>query len=148
MLGAWATVCAVVRDTLLRSGIDPACARALSQAGGSLAGLGDTPEFPRAGADRQSSRSPRDGAPRGGALKDGATEDGATEPPGEPADPDPDGAAGLFAVRIGDTARQFQTGGGAPDFANASLAELFAWCLARGANAGIALGAADRRQGE
>lgn len=125
MLGAWATVCAVVRDTLLRSGIDPACARALSQAGGSLAGLGDTPEFPRAGADRQSSRSP-----------------------GEPADPDPDGAAGLFAVRIGDTARQFQTGGGAPDFANASLAELFAWCLARGANAGIALGAADRRQGE
>ncbi len=46
----------------------------------------------------------------------------------------------MFAVRIGDTARRFQNGGGAPDFANASLAELFAWCLARGANAGIALG--------
>jgi hypothetical protein len=38
--------------------------------------------------------------------------------------------AGIFAAKIGDVARRYQ-GGHEPDFANASLAELFAWCLAR-----------------
>jgi len=38
--------------------------------------------------------------------------------------------AGKFAAKIGDMARRYQDGS-APDFANASSAELFAWCLAR-----------------
>ena len=43
---------------------------------------------------------------------------------------DHDGLAGIFAVKIGDIARRFQDGH-EPDFASASLAELFAWCVAR-----------------
>jgi hypothetical protein len=36
----------------------------------------------------------------------------------------------MFAAKIGDTARRYQDGS-EPDFANASLVELFAWGLAR-----------------
>jgi hypothetical protein len=36
----------------------------------------------------------------------------------------------MFAAKIGDMARRYQDGS-EPDFANASLAELFAWCLVR-----------------
>ena len=43
---------------------------------------------------------------------------------------DDDGLAGIFTVKIGDIARRFR-GGYEPDFASASLAELFAWCVAR-----------------
>ena len=43
---------------------------------------------------------------------------------------DDDGLAGIFAVKIGDIARRFRDGH-EPDFASASLAELFAWCVAR-----------------
>ena len=43
---------------------------------------------------------------------------------------DPDGLAGMFAEKIGELARRYQDGQ-EPNFANASLAELFAWCLAR-----------------
>ena len=43
---------------------------------------------------------------------------------------DHDGLAGIFAVKIGDIARRFRDGH-EPDFTSASLAELFAWCLAR-----------------
>ena len=43
---------------------------------------------------------------------------------------DHDGLAGIFAVKIRDVARRFRDGH-EPDFASASLAELFAWCVAR-----------------
>ena len=43
---------------------------------------------------------------------------------------DYDGLAGIFAVKIRDIARRFRDGH-EPDFASASLAELFAWCVAR-----------------
>jgi hypothetical protein len=43
---------------------------------------------------------------------------------------DRDGLAGIFAVKIRDIARRFRDGH-EPDFARASLAELFAWSLAR-----------------
>ncbi len=43
---------------------------------------------------------------------------------------DDDGLAGIFRVKIGDIARRFRNGH-EPDFASASLAELFAWCVAR-----------------
>ncbi len=43
---------------------------------------------------------------------------------------DHDGLADIFTVKIGDVARRFRDGH-EPDFASASLAELFAWCVAR-----------------
>jgi len=43
---------------------------------------------------------------------------------------DHDGLAGIFTVKIRDIARRFRDGH-EPDFTSASLAELFAWCLAR-----------------
>ena len=43
---------------------------------------------------------------------------------------DHDGLAGIFRVKIGEIARRFRDGRD-PDFASASLAELFAWCVAR-----------------
>ena len=43
---------------------------------------------------------------------------------------DHDGLAGIFAVKIRDIAQRFRDGH-EPDFARASLAELFAWYLAR-----------------
>ena len=43
---------------------------------------------------------------------------------------DHDGLAGIFAVKIRDIARHFQDGHEL-DFTSASLAELFAWCVAR-----------------
>ena len=43
---------------------------------------------------------------------------------------DRDGLAGLFMVKIEDVAQRFRDGH-EPDFASASLAELFAWCVAR-----------------
>jgi hypothetical protein len=46
---------------------------------------------------------------------------------------DDDGLAGIFAVKIRDIAQRFRDGH-EPDFASASLAELFAWCVARGAS--------------
>jgi hypothetical protein len=41
-----------------------------------------------------------------------------------------DGLAGIFTAKIRDIARRFRDGR-EPDFASASLAELFAWCVAR-----------------
>jgi hypothetical protein len=48
---------------------------------------------------------------------------------------DHDGLAGIFAVKIRDIARRFRDGH-EPDFTSASLAELFAWCVARRASCG------------
>jgi len=42
---------------------------------------------------------------------------------------DGDGLAGVFADKIGQIARRYE--GSKPDFANASLAELLAWCISR-----------------
>jgi hypothetical protein len=43
---------------------------------------------------------------------------------------DHDGLAGIFTAKIEGIARRFRDGH-EPDFASASLAELFAWCVAR-----------------
>jgi len=43
---------------------------------------------------------------------------------------DADGLADTFAEKIGQLARRYEDGQ-EPNFANASLAELFAWCLSR-----------------
>ena len=48
---------------------------------------------------------------------------------------DHDGLAGNFAVKIRDIARRFRDGH-EPDFTSASLAELFAWCVARRGSCG------------
>jgi hypothetical protein len=48
---------------------------------------------------------------------------------------DQDGLAGIFREKIGDIARRFRDGR-EPDFASASLAELFAWCVARRGSCG------------
>ena len=48
---------------------------------------------------------------------------------------DHDGLAGIFTVKIRDIARLFRDAH-EPDFASASLAELFAWCVARRGSCG------------
>jgi hypothetical protein len=48
---------------------------------------------------------------------------------------DQDGLAGIFRVKIGGIARRFRDGH-EPDFGSASLAELFAWCVARRGSCG------------
>jgi hypothetical protein len=99
-LRAWNTVCDLVRDGLVRAGIDPENATAL-QLGGMAVCMTDvatTPELRR--------------------LEE------------ELAIGDHDGLAGIFAVKIRDIARRFRDGH-EPDFTSASLAELFAWCVAR-----------------
>ncbi len=91
---AWGKVCAIVREELARSGVEPARVAALS-----LREAGDTPELARADEEF--------------VLPGG------------------DGAADIFAAKIRDSVRRHQEDRSVPDFARASLAELFAWSLAR-----------------
>ena len=100
MLRAWSTVCGIVRDHIVQAGIDPACVAAL-QLGGTVSVMADPGEV-------------LEGACVAAELTAG----------------DHDGLAGIFAARIGETARRFRDGR-EPDFGSASLAELFAWCVAR-----------------
>jgi hypothetical protein len=111
-LGALAAVCAFVRDGLVRAGIDPARARALRQA----------PFPPRVAAN--ASAIPAD---RRSAV---VSEDDQAEEVGEFVVEDADGLAAIFTERLGALVRRYEDGH-EPDFANASLAELLAWCLAR-----------------
>ena len=113
-LSAWEAVCAVVRDGLARAGVDPARVRALSLATPSPRASGQA-DVPGTAADS--------GAPHSSGDKE-------REAPKEFVIEDADGLAGMFAGRMGDLAGRYQDGQ-EPDFANASLAELFAWCLAR-----------------
>ncbi len=99
-LRAWNTVCDLVRDGLVRAGIDPENATAL-QLGRMAACMTDIA-----------------GTPELRCLEE------------ELMIGDHDGLAGIFAVKIRDIARRFHDGH-EPDFTSASLAELFAWCLAR-----------------
>ena len=108
---AWVAVCAVVNDGLAQAGINPARARALRLA------PHPTPGTPAVAGGRPGAL-PASGA-REHFEKVGAG--------------DCDGLAGKFAAKIGEMARRHQDGS-APDFANASSAELFAWCLARPAH--------------
>jgi hypothetical protein len=48
---------------------------------------------------------------------------------------DHDGLADIFTVKIRNVARRFRDGH-TPDFASASVAELFAWCVARRGSCG------------
>jgi hypothetical protein len=107
VLEAWAAVCAFVRDGLVRAGIDPACARALQ-----LAHCRD-PFYQPDPAPQAAESS--DGKPR---VWEGAVTR------------ESDSLADLFAEKIGALARQYEDGR-EPNFANASLAELFAWCISR-----------------
>jgi hypothetical protein len=111
-LRAWVAVRAVVNDGLAHAGIDPARARALRLAPhpGPLAPPSLT--LPRSrGREGWGQSEPR-------------------EPFEEIAASDSDGLASVFAAKIDDMTRRYQDGS-APDFANASVAELFAWCLAQ-----------------
>jgi len=102
-LRAWVAVCALVEKKLVQSRIDLASARAL--------GLGEI------------------AAARLAAMGDAAKSPKLVE---EFAARDPDGLAGQFAARLGDMVQRFGDGS-APDIANASAAELFAWCLSQAA---------------
>ena len=106
-LRATIKVRALVGDALAQAGIDPARAHALR--------LGEAVELPPAGA-----------TPHPDPLR----ASGAREPSEGFAAFDDDGSAGLFAAKMGDMARRYQDGS-EPDVTKASLAELFAWCLAR-----------------
>jgi hypothetical protein len=117
-LRAWVAVGAAVRERLARLGVDPACARALrleEAAAARLVGLGDTPEYQWA-----------DAAPRPNPV----TVSGARERCEGFDAPGRDGLADRFVAKIADAAKRYHDGR-EPDFADASLAELFAWCLAR-----------------
>jgi len=93
MPGAWRRVCTIVRDELMKSGIDPAQVTALR--------LGEARDLPEAGRADEEFDLP------GG-----------------------DSLASMFAAKIGGKARRYEDRH-EPDFANASLAELFAWSLVR-----------------
>jgi hypothetical protein len=112
-LGAFVAVCAFVRDGLVRAGVDPARARALCQA-----------PFPPPAAAAAASAIPGD---RRSAV---VSEDDQAEEVGEFVVKDADGLAAIFTERLGALVRRYEDGH-EPDFANASLAELLAWCLAR-----------------
>jgi hypothetical protein len=106
-------VCAIVRDRLTQSGIDSARAAALR--------LADVTELHRAEAAPHLDPLPAiPGSSPGRARKQFE----------EVAASGDDGLSGMFAAKIGDMARRYQDGS-EPDFASASLAELFAWCLGR-----------------
>jgi hypothetical protein len=106
-LRATIKVRALVGDALTQAGIDPVRAQALR--------LGEAAELPPAAA-----------AP----LPDPLPASGAREPFAGFAASDDDGLAGIFAAKIGEMVRRYQDGS-EPDVTKASLAELFAWCLAR-----------------
>jgi hypothetical protein len=59
-----------------------------------------------------------------------ANDQNQSEDPEEFVIDDADGLAGIFAGKIAELVRRYRDGH-EPDFANASLAELLAWCLAR-----------------
>jgi hypothetical protein len=102
-LRALVKVCGLVGDALAQAGIDPAHAQALR--------LGEAVELPPAGAEPLPAS-------------------GAREPSEGFAASDDDGLAGMLAAKMGDMARRYEDGS-EPDVTKASLAELFAWCLAR-----------------
>jgi hypothetical protein len=94
---------ALVGDALAQAGIDPARAQALRRAGAAELGHAEVAPLPAGGAREQFE---------------------------EVAVFDDDSLAGMFAAKIGEMARRYQDGS-EPDVTKASLAELFAWCLAR-----------------
>ena len=98
---------AVVGNALAQAGIDPVRAQALR--------VGEAVELPPAGA-----------APH----PDPLPASGEREPFEGFVASDDDGLASIFAAKMGDMARRYQDGS-EPDVTKASLAELFAWCLAR-----------------
>jgi hypothetical protein len=104
-LQATAKVCAAVCAVLVRSGIDPASAFALHRHEAETAELAGRGE-----------KSDWAGADEKFARSDG------------------DVLANVFFAKIGDMAQRYQDGQ-QPEFARASLAELFAWCSAQPAQA-------------
>lgn len=106
-VGAWATVCVFVRDRLERAGINPANVRALHL-------VPHPASRTRALVDGRSGALPASVA--GVSVNEFTVADS-------------DSLAAAFAEKLGQIARRYEDGH-APDFANASLAELLAWCLA------------------
>jgi hypothetical protein len=113
-LSAWDAICAVVREGLVRAGVDPARARALRPAPLPPGAAGRT-DAPDVATQSRTGRSPGD------EPKEEA-EEFAVEDAG--------GLAAMFAEKIGHLVRRYQDGN-EPDFAKVSLAELLAWCLTR-----------------
>jgi hypothetical protein len=111
-LSARSMICATIKDRLAQAGIDPAGVPALWLT---------SPSDPCGAPSLTQSRL------RG---REGSGEDEASEKPEELAAFGEDGLAGEFREKIGDMVCHFEDGHD-PDFANASLAELFAWCLAQ-----------------
>lgn len=115
VLRAHAAIGAAVRWSLLQSGIDPARAAALlvaDEAAAELAASGDPP-LPPCAEPPAGERAPADDS----------------DPPDDPLSRF-DGRIGRLVTRYrGDCAAD-------PDFARASLAELFAWCIAAADGAG------------
>jgi hypothetical protein len=118
VLGARALVCTIVRDRLTQSGIDPTSVPALRLA----------PEFdPAAALPLPNTRRRKERGPSG--ARQGRDEDRIKKAFAEFAASDDDSLAGLFAEKIREMSSRYSDGQ-EPDFASASLAELFAWCLA------------------
>lgn len=111
MLRFDATLCAVMRRAMERSGIDPACATALRELEARLAGFIDTPKLQAA-----------DKAFR------------ATHPKDEEEGIDDDPRAELMA-KLNRIAQHFMDGS-SPDFARCSMSELWAWAIAQARLAG------------
>ena len=108
---ARAAIAAAVRWSLLRSGLDPDRAPALRVCDEETAALAAVPDT--AGSLPAEQRTP----PCGGGA--------------------PAGAPSRFDAAIGRLAARYRDAGAVePDLARASLAELFAWCLARAEAAG------------
>jgi hypothetical protein len=94
-------VCAVIRDGLAQAGIDPAGAVSLRNGDAAAARLAELGDTPE--LERADAQLPAS---------------------------DDDPSAGIFAAKIGAMATRYGDAG-PPNLATASLAELFAWCLAR-----------------
>jgi len=113
-LRARVTIGMAVREELALSGIDPTQIHALRLAEAAAAELASLGESPEPGRDAAAD-FPADGAGNQSDCLAAARSDGLVD---------------RFVRKIADLANRYQDGS-EPDFANASLAELFAWHLAR-----------------
>jgi hypothetical protein len=105
MLRFYAVLCGIVRDAMLRAGVDPASARALCEHEARLAGFVDTPELQRADAELRAAQD---------RWKDGQGE----------------AVREMLLARLDNIGRHFANGS-LPDFARDPFMVLFAWATER-----------------
>jgi hypothetical protein len=96
--------CRLIRDAMLRAGVDPACAAALGEAEARVAGFVDRPELQRADADARAAET-------------------ATRPPC-PEGQDP---RERLIAHLDDIGRHYLGTGTLPDFRHASFLTLLGW---------------------